>query len=96
MEVPDRIEVDDGAALVLIWPDGTQTTVTAGVLRAACECATCLAGGTGADHTVDPSAVRILDMALVGAYAVNFTFGPDHHGTGIYPFDRLRALGESG
>jgi DUF971 family protein len=43
----------------------------------------------------DAAAVQILDTVLVGAYALNFTFAPDHHHTGIYPFDRLRLLGES-
>lgn len=80
-------------ALVLTWPDGAVTSVAAPALRAACECAICLNSlGTGAS-TGEAASVRILEATLVGAYAINFTFAPDHHHTGIYPFDRLRALG---
>ena len=96
MDVPERIEVESGAALVLTWPDGTVTTVPAPALRAACECATCLGPGGYASWIGDAGTVRILNAALVGAYAINFTFAPDDHHTGIYPFDRLRALGETG
>ena len=94
MDVPQRIEVEGGAALVLTWPDGAVTTVAAPALRAACECATCLGPEGGAGWIGDAATVRILDATLVGAYAINFTFAPDDHHTGIYPFDRLRALGE--
>lgn len=80
---------------MLTWPDGTTTAVPAAELRQACECATCL-GPDGAAVGIDLLEVRIVDAALVGAYAINFTFAPDHHQTGIYPFDRLRALGEVG
>ncbi len=41
-----------------------------------------------------PTPVTITDAALVGAYAVNFSFAPDGHQTGIFPFDRLRSLEE--
>jgi DUF971 family protein len=95
MDVPQRIEVDSGAALLLTWPDGSVTTVAAPALRAACECATCL-GPEGNNAWIgDAATVRIVNASLVGAYAINFTFAPDDHHTGIYPFDRLRALGEA-
>ncbi len=96
MDVPQRIEVESGAALVLTWPDGTVNTVAAPALRAACECATCLGPEGEVGWIGDAATVRILDATLVGAYAVNFTFAPDDHHTGIYPFDRLRALGKRG
>ncbi len=96
MDVPARIEVEGGRELVLTWSDGTTTTLSALMLRANCHCATCLGPEgipSGAGNAGD---VRILDTTLVGAYALNFTFSPDHHHTGIYPFDRLRALGAAG
>jgi len=96
MDVPERIEVESGAALVLTWPDGTVTAVAAPALRAACECATCLGPEGNASWIGDAASVRIVSASLVGAYAINFTFAPDDHRTGIYPFDRLRALGEAG
>jgi DUF971 family protein len=95
MEVPERIEVDRGTSLRLTWPDGVVTTTPAAALRAACECATCLAPGANASGIGDAGAVRILDASIVGAYALNLTFAPDQHSTGIFPFDRLRALGEA-
>jgi DUF971 family protein len=96
MDVPERIEVNDGNVLVLTWPDGAVTTVAAPALRAACECATCLRPEGDAGWIGDAATVRIVNASLVGAYAINFTFAPDDHHTGIYPFDRLRALGEAG
>jgi len=95
MEIPTRIEVEEGALLVLTWPDGQVTTVPAPVLRAACECATCLNPEGNASWIGDARVVRIIDASIVGAYALNLTFGPDRHSTGIFPFDRLRALGEA-
>lgn len=95
MEIPERIEVDDGRLLTLSWPDGAVTRVTAASLRAACPCATCLGPEGGGSWAGDAGRVRILDVRVVGSYAVHFTFGPDQHGTGIYPFDRLRQLGEA-
>ncbi len=95
MDIPERIEVEEGAALVLTWPDGAVTTVAAPALRAACDCATCLGPDGRASWIGDAATVRILSASLVGAYAINFTFAPDDHHTGIYPFDRLRGLGEA-
>lgn len=39
--------------------------------------------------------VQILKVDLVGAYALNFTFSPDSHATGIYPYDLLRDMGDA-
>lgn len=94
MEVPERIEVDDGRVLILSWPDGNVTRVAAAALRAACECAACLGPDGSAAWIGDAGLVRIMDAKVVGAYAINFTFGPDQHATGIFPFDRFRRLGE--
>jgi len=96
MDVPERIEVEEGLVLVLTWPDGVVTKVAAPALRAACQCATCLGPEGNASWIGDAATVRILNAALVGAYAINFTFAPDDHHTGIYPFERLRQLGEAG
>lgn len=90
VDVPERIEVKDGAVLVLTWADGSTTTIEAAEVRAACQCATCLAG----EPPPQPEGIAILEASVVGAYGLNLTFGPDQHRTGIYPFDRLRLLGE--
>jgi DUF971 family protein len=93
VEVPEQIEVEAGTALTITWPDGTVNRVVAAALRASCECASCLRGG-GPPRIFDAASVRIVGARPVGAYGVNFTFAPDDHHTGIYPYDRLRLLGE--
>ena len=94
VDVPARIEVEGGTTLTLTWPDGAVNRVAAAALRTACECASCLRGADG-PPLVDTATVRIADARVVGAYGINFTFAPDDHRTGIYPYDRLRMLGES-
>ena len=96
---PERIEVIGGARVVITWDDLTQTTLSAFELRSLCPCAGCREEPGRrqiASLLADQEAVTITDTRLVGAYAVNFIFGPDGHGTGIYPFSSLYELGESG
>lgn len=94
--VPTRIEVDGGASVTLTWEDGSSSMLTAAQLRGACQCATCREpAGEEATRLVlgGVAPVTIEETSLVGGYAVNFVFGPDGHGTGIYPFAELRRLG---
>jgi DUF971 family protein len=95
VDVPARIEIEDGERVVLAWEDGATTVLTARRLREACACATCREpSGEAATRAVlaGGSPIRIADAQLVGAYALNFSFEPDGHHTGIYPFDVLRTL----
>ena len=97
MDVPARIEVEQGERVVLTWEDGAVTTLTARRLREACACATCREqSGAAATRAVlmGEAPIRIRGTQLVGAYALNFTFEPDDHHTGIYPFEVLRGLGD--
>ncbi|MFQ5947316.1 MAG: DUF971 domain-containing protein [Acidimicrobiia bacterium] len=98
MEIPARIEVQRGEKVIITWEDGTGSEFTARELRAGCECAGCR-DPKGAEATAralaDIRGVRIADARLVGDYAVNFTFEPDGHSTGIFSYDMLRAMGES-
>lgn len=94
MEAPAKIEVRDGANVVLSWPDGT-VSLEARVLRAACVCADCRSErGTILKESVlagsEPITVR--GAELRGAYAIAFTFGPDGHSTGIFTWDLLHEL----
>ena len=92
--MPETIEIEGGTVLTLSWEDGTTSTIAAAALRAACECAACL-GPTGSGSWMgDAATVRITNASVVGAYGVNFAFAPDGHHTGIFPYDRLRRLGE--
>jgi DUF971 family protein len=93
--VPQRIEVDGGATVTLTWEDGSRSSFTAAELRGACQCATCREpAGEEATRLVlnGVAPVTIEAASLVGGYAVNFVFGPDGHGTGIFPFIELRHL----
>jgi DUF971 family protein len=97
MEVPESVEVRQGEEVVLSWPDGSATVLSARTLRAGCKCATCREpAGMRATVAVleGDAAIRIADARLVGTYAVSFRFEPDGHDTGIFSFDLLRALGE--
>jgi ATP-binding protein involved in chromosome partitioning len=99
VEVPARIEIEDGTRVVLAWEDGTVAELTASQLRAECRCAACREpeGAALTDAVVaGPVPVTITDARLVGGYAVSFVFAPDGHGTGIFSFDLLRSLSPAG
>ncbi len=96
VEVPKRVEVEEGTRVVLTWDDAAVTELTATELRGACQCASCREpSGRAQTEAVlsGPIEVKIAETRLVGGYALNFVFAPDGHGTGIYSFDALRALG---
>ena len=81
--------------MVLTWPDGIVSRLPAPELRAACSCATCRdeAGLRATEQVLQrPDEIRIAGAELVGNYAVNLIFEPDHHTTGIFPWDLLREL----
>ena len=84
--------------MLLTWDDDATTTLSARQLRAACRCAGCRepAGVAQTTAVLDgPVPVTIAETSLVGGYALSFVFAPDGHGTGIYSFDALRALGDA-
>ncbi len=94
VDVPDRIETDS-SSLTLFWDDGSSDVIPARSLRAACPCAGCREPD-GIDRIARVLegllAITIVDVSLVGAYAVSIEFGPDGHGTGIFPYTLLRSL----
>lgn len=90
---PLRLEVRQGRELVITWDDRVDE-ISAVRLREACSCAGCRNGPEPV--RVDEATCRIARIGLVGAYAINVTFAPDGHATGIYPFGALRALGVTG
>ncbi len=95
---PQRIEVVEGARVEITWDDGTESSYGARDLRAACMCATCRepSGRAALDAILaGTDQVTIIDTSLVGGYALRFVFGPDDHGTGVYPLEDLRAMSDS-
>jgi DUF971 family protein len=88
MEAPVRIEVEPGG-IALVWEGGETSTIAASRLRAACPCAACREGSPA------PPGTSIDGARIVGEYALNVTFGPDHHATGIFPYDLLREIGDA-
>ena len=99
MDVPQRIEVEQGERLIVTWDDSSVIVLEAQALRVACPCATCRepSGIDAIGRTLAAgSPVRIAAARLVGGYAINLEFTPDGHGTGIYPFDSLRAIAARG
>lgn len=86
---------DDG--LWIEWTAGEgERRVPARPLRLACPCAGCVEEMSGRpllDPAAVPGDVRPESIHLVGAYALRVHWS-DGHSTGIFPWDRLRALSE--
>ena len=92
---PIRIDADRAAGSVrLEWADGHVSAYDAPTLRWLCPCAYCRgeAGQPGwldTNPTLTPDQVRLVDVALVGQYAIQPTWG-DGHQTGFHSFALLR------
>jgi len=92
--VPYAITRED-AGVRIEWTRGVhEGFFPARPLRLACPCAGCVEEATGhplLDPAGVPHDVRPLRLSLVGAYGLRIDWS-DGHGTGIYTFDRLRAV----
>lgn len=72
------------------WSDGHQSSYDFAYLRGWCPCAGCQ--GHSAEHRyVHAENSDLLQLAVVGNYALGITWG-DGHDTGIYSYQHLRAL----
>ncbi len=93
---PVRIHADRAAGrLEIRWADGHETVYDTVGLRWLCPCAYCRgeAGQPGwldSSPTLTPDQTRLVDVQLVGSYAIAPTWGDGHH-TGYYTFEQLRA-----
>ena len=94
--VPARIHADRTAGrLEIEWADGHLTVYDFVALRWLCPCAYCR-GEAGAPGWLDsqpiltPAQTQLVDIQLVGTYAIGPTWGDGHH-TGYYTFEQLRA-----
>jgi len=92
---PTRIHADRAAGtLSLEWPDGHSTTYDTVTLRWLCPCAFCrgeagLPGWLDSSPELTPDQTKLVDIQLVGNYAVMPTWGDGHH-TGYYTYLLLR------
>lgn len=92
---PTAIHADRAAGtLTLEWADGHRTTFDAVALRWLCPCAYCrgeagIPGWLDSSPTLTPAQTQLVDVALVGSYALAPTWGDGHH-SGFYPFRLLR------
>jgi DUF971 family protein len=93
---PREIAQEGDAGLRITWADEHICRYGAPALRGVCPCAQCVNEWTG-QRTLQPEAVSpeltIVDLSLVGRYALNFRWS-DGHETGIYSFKYLRELCE--
>jgi DUF971 family protein len=93
--MPLRIHADRAAGTVAIdWADGHHTRFQATPLRWLCPCAFCrgeagMPGWLDSGPTLTEEQIRLVDIHLVGNYAVSPHWGDGHH-TGFYPFRLLR------
>lgn len=96
--LPTRIEQHDVRTLVIGWADGVESLIDVRALRLACGCANCIDEWSGKPllepNNVPPD-VAPRDIQSVGRYAIQIEWS-DGHNTGIYPFERLRALSDQG
>jgi DUF971 family protein len=97
---PTEIELDRAGRRVRVtWADGKRSDFDWEFLRWRCPCAWCSGEGDrpGALQNrteLRPDETEMVDIELVGRYAVQPTWR-DGHDTGIFTFRVLRALAES-
>ncbi len=88
----------DARTVSVLWENGNKNDFDVRDLRLACRCAMCVEEMSGRP-LLDPKSVRPdvtpRTITSVGNYAITINWN-DGHSTGIYSFDRLRALGERG
>ncbi len=92
--IPTAIRQAGPRTLAITWSDGHESRYDVRELRLACGCASCVDEWTG-EERLDPASVpedvHPLKLETVGRYAIQIDWS-DGHSTGIYPFQRLRAL----
>ena len=92
---PTTFHADRAAGtLAITWADGHETTYGAQELRWLCPCAYCrgeagMPGWLDSAPTLTAEQTRLVDLHLVGNYAISPHWGDGHH-TGYYTFALLR------
>ncbi|MFP6654112.1 MAG: DUF971 domain-containing protein [Myxococcota bacterium] len=96
--IPSKIEQRDARTLAIRWSDGVESLFDVRALRLACGCANCVDEWSGEallNSEGVPADVAPIGIEPVGRYAIQINWS-DGHNTGIYPFERLRKLADSG
>ena len=96
MSIPLPVEIGRANQhdVKMIWREGHVSVYPARELRLACPCAACVDEVTGHVRLIASSiaqTVRPVKIEVVGRYAIAIHWS-DGHNTGIYSFERLRAL----
>lgn len=92
---PVRIDADRAAGSVRItWADDHETPFDTRLLRWLCPCAYCrgeagMPGWLDSNPSLTAEQTRLVDLAVVGQYALQPTWG-DGHATGYYTYLLLR------
>ena len=93
---PIEIRQAGPQSLEILWADEVESQYPVRDLRLACNCAICVDEWTG-EYKLDPGQVaedvHPVRVKTVGRYALNIIWS-DGHESGIYPFERLRELGD--
>ena len=91
-----------GEELAIKWDDQSESFIPLQALRRACPCAGCkgevdVMGNLhkGPEKPLSPAAFRLKRLEKVGTYAIQPVWG-DGHATGLYSFEYLRRLTETG
>jgi DUF971 family protein len=95
---PTKIKKVSPGELMIIWADGQESHYIAPRLRGMCPCASCKDEMTGVRIILPihiPDDLEFRKIELVGQYALQFEWS-DGHRTGIYSFEYLRELADSG
>jgi DUF971 family protein len=91
---PLRVAPFPNGELAVAWSDGHESYYPPKPLRCACTCAACVDETSGRkvlrDESV-PAEIRATSVHPVGNYGLSVRWS-DGHDTGIYTFERLRAL----
>jgi len=95
--IPTSYELDEEQhRLLLEWSDSHQSIFDYEMLRRACPCAWCsgegnMPGMMTPDLPLTPEQTTLYELVMVGRYGLTPVWG-DGHKTGIYTYERLRAL----
>jgi DUF971 family protein len=91
-----------GEELAIQWEDGSESFVTLEKLRRHCPCAGCrgevdVVGNVYKNPAtpLNPAAFQLTRLTYVGGYALQPVWA-DGHGTGLFSFDYLKRMAESG